>query len=168
MTESKNKNILINRIVSFVVGGVLVFAVMSFTVLRNANDNNEELTAALDSSRYEAGRLFADAEAQLDAGDFTAARESLETLFANQPGSEESEEGRLLLVALTAQEGAAEARWEEALPEIRTAWTAELAAELRSEADEVRAETEAGIETKVSEAWDEAETDVRAAFEDEA
>jgi predicted Zn-dependent protease len=166
--ETKNKNILVNRVVSFVIGGVLVFAVMSFTVVRTANDSNDALTSALDTSRYEAGRLFADAEVQLEAGNYDAARETLETLFANQPGSEESEVGRQLLVSLNEQEQAADARWEEALPEIRATWTAEMAARLRDEADEDRAEAEANIEAEVTEAWEEARADVRAAFEDQA
>jgi hypothetical protein len=115
--ESNQKNVLVNRIVSFLVGGVLVFAVMSFTVVRNARSENVGLTSALDSSRYEAGRLLADAEAELDAREYEAARASLEALFANQPGSEESVQGRLLLVTVNDRERNADARWEDALPE---------------------------------------------------
>jgi hypothetical protein len=166
--ETNQKNVLVNRIVSFLVGGVLVFVVMSFTVVRSARNDNVGLTLALDSSRYEAGRLLADAEAELDARDYEAARASLEALFANQPGSEESVQGRLLLVMVNDRERIADARWEEALPGIRESWSAEIAAELRADADKVRADTEAGIDAKVLEAWNRAEAEVRSAFEDEA
>jgi hypothetical protein len=166
--ESNQKNVLVNRIVSFLVGGVLVFAVMSFTVVRNARSENVGLTSALDSSRYEAGRLLADAEAELDAREYEAARASLEALFANQPGSEESVQGRLLLVTVNDRERNADARWEDALPGIRESWSAEMAAELRAEADTVHADTLSGIDAKVLEAWSRAEDEVRSAFEDEA
>lgn len=43
----------IDRALAFLAGGRLVFAVMSFTVVNNINTENEELSEALDTSRFE-------------------------------------------------------------------------------------------------------------------
>lgn len=99
MEKNERRTMFLNRMVSFLVGGLLVFAVMSFTVVSSANAENEELAAALDTSRFEAERLLEDAKAQLSNRDYAEAEASLTALFANQPGSDEATEGRALLSA---------------------------------------------------------------------
>lgn len=67
---ANQKNITLNRIVSFLAGGLLIFTIMSFSVVNKLKTQNTELAKALDTSIYEAGRLLADAKALFTAGDF--------------------------------------------------------------------------------------------------
>ena len=155
MEKNEKRTLIINRVVSFIAGGLLVFAVMSFTVVSSANAENEKLSEALDDSRFEAGRLLEDAKAQLSSGEYLEAEASLNALFANQPGSPEATEGRALLAQVEQQAAAAEEQWEEALPSIREEWSRALADELRAEFDEE-------LETTIERAWDRAREDIRA------
>ena len=138
-----------------------MFAIMSFTVVSTLKTENEELTKALDTSRYEAGRLLEDAKAQLEAGNYSEAKSTLETLFENQPGSEEAAEGRKLLVTVEDKEMAADKRWEAALPEIREEWFANMAERLRVESNEEREELEKNMNKIITEEWEKAKSKIR-------
>ncbi len=168
--EANNKKKMalnINRAVAFVAGGLLVFAVMSFTVVNNIATENEELSEALDTSRFEAGRLLEAAKAQLSSGDYAAAEASLTALSENQPGTAEAAEGKALLARVQEEASSTEQRWEAALPSIREEWTSTMAAELRADFDEVRAKFENELEENIQKAWDKARADVRAAWAEE-
>ncbi len=165
MSMNEKTRLTVNRVVAMLAGGLLVFAVMSFTVVNNANDRIDQLSQALDTSRFEAGRLLADAEEQLAAGNYAQASESLEMLFEHQPGSAEATEGRALLTTVTNAENEANARWEAALPEIRAQWTADYAADLRAESTAARAELEENMETIVSDEWAKVINDMRETWE---
>jgi hypothetical protein len=167
MAMNEQTRLTVNRIVSALAGGLLVLAIMSFTVVRNANNRNEALAAALDTSQYEAGRLLADAQVQYEAGDYSEAKASLTALFANQPGSAETTQGRDLLTAVETAERAANARWEEALPEVRAAWTDNLTAEMRAEAEEATAKMESTLEATVDAAWTKESDKVRQEWEEQ-
>lgn len=167
MEKNEKRTLIINRVVSFIAGGLLVFAVMSFTVVSSANAENEELSKALDTSRFEAGRLLDDAEAQLSSGEYEEAKASLTALFANQPGSPEATEGKALLARVEQEAAAADQRWEAALPSLREEWADAMALELRTKFDEDRAKFESELEATINEAWEKARTDVRAAWSDE-
>lgn len=165
MTLTENKKILLNRIVSFAIGGLLVFALMSFTVVNGAKAENARLSAALDTSQYEAGRLLEDAKAQFAAGDFTKAQDSLKNLFENQPGSDESIEGKILFASVVKSQTAVDKRWEEALPAIREEWSNVMSAELRAKSDAERAELESSMEKTIADAWEKAKPKVRTEWE---
>ncbi len=158
-------NLLVNRIISLLVGGLLVFAIMSFTVVKTANDENTKIATALEDSLYEAGRLLDDAKAQLENRDYTESKETLEKLFEYQPGSPEALEGKTLLTSIDTAEAIAEARWVEALPQIKEDWAQAMAADLRAKSDEERADMEEGLEKTITQAWDKAESKVRIEWE---
>jgi len=160
MEQNEKRTLIVNRLVSFIAGGLLVFAVMSFTVVKSANAKNEELSQALDTSRYEAGRLLDDAKAQLSAGDYQKAEASLRALFANQPGSSEATEGKTLLAKVEEEAAAADQRWEAALPSIREEWTQVMSTELR-------AKFERDLEATINKAWEQARTKVRDEWSDD-
>lgn len=166
MPNKENGKIYLNRIVSFLAGGLLVFAVMSIAVVGGVKKQNAQLTMELDASRYEAGKLFADAQAQLEAGDYVKAKESLTTLFAKHPGSDQSTEGKSLFAVIEKEEKAAELRWESVLPGIRKKWSDARAAELRLEADTVRSQLEKGLSDKISQEWENAKGKVRQEWEE--
>lgn len=165
MTNKNNGRIYLNRFVSFVAGGLLVFAVMSFTVVSGAKKQNTQLTMELDASKYEAGRLFADSQAHLEAGDYSKAKESLTTLFEKHPGSDQSGEGKSLFAVIEKEEKAADARWESVLPGLRKKWSAARVAELRLEAETARTQLEKGLNEKVSQEWENAKSKVRQEYE---
>jgi hypothetical protein len=165
MTKEENRKLIINRVVSFLAGGLLVFAVMSFTVVSSANKMNEELSRSLDTSQFEAGRLLADAKAQLESKNYEEAKTSLNKLFVNQPGSAEAVEGKTLLVTVEAAEKASDMKWEAAMPGIQKKWTGEMVAELRAESDKKRAELEKDMTDTTSQAWEKAKDKVRDEWE---
>ncbi|MDA3941407.1 MAG: DUF2031 domain-containing protein [Spirochaetia bacterium] len=158
---SNQKNITLNRIVAFLVGGLLVFAVMSFTVVSKAKTQNAELKQSLDISRFEASRLLADAKAQFTVGDFKEAKLSLTTLFNNQPGSTEAEEGRILVTEIDMAEKTINEKWETALPGVQAEWNNARALELRAEWDSDRVKLENEIESKIDQAWEKEKDEIR-------
>jgi hypothetical protein len=167
MTKTETMKLYAGRIGLFLAGGLLVFAVMSFTVVNSANKQNEQLTETLDTSRYEAGRLLADAEAQFENKNYIKAKESLNALFANQPGSEEAVKGEALMLTIQKAEKASNANWEAAKPAIKQEWGEDLAAEILAEADAERAKLEENMDATINEEWEEAEEKVRENWEKE-
>ena len=168
MTKKETMKRYAGRLGFFLAGGLLVFAVMSFTVVNTAQKQNEQLTETLDTSRYEAGRLLADAKAQYEASDYIEAKESLTALFANQPGSQEAVEGKKLMAIVENAEQAANAKWEAAMPGIKQEWGDALAAEIRAEADAERAKLEANMDETINKEWDKVKDKVRENWEKES
>lgn len=166
--EAKEKRGLIVRcVLFFLLGGLLVFAIMSFSVVNNLKAENADLVEALDISRYEADRLLEDAKAQHASGDYSKAKSTLKTLFENQPGSEEAAEGRELLLTIEDEEIAANKSWEAALPEIREEWFNSMAESLRAESDEERADLEKNLNKIITKEWEDAKSKVRKEWENE-
>lgn len=158
-------NLLVNRIIALLIGGLLVFAIMSLTVIKTGKKENTELSLALDESRYEAGRLLADAKAQLENKDYIASKATLEKLFINQPGSPEAVEGKALFTSINTAEAVAKARWEAALPQVKEDWSQAMAAELRAQSAKEVAEMEADLDKTIEKAWDKAKAEVRTTWE---
>ena len=158
---SNQKTIILNRAAAFLAGGLLVFAIMSFTVVSTVKKQNTELEKTLDISRYEAGRLLSDAREQFTAGDFEGAKLSLNNLFDNQPGSKEAAEGKILLPEIETKEKAVNAMWETALPGVKSEWRKSKALELRAEWDADRVKLEKTIESKIDLAWEKAKYGIR-------
>lgn len=165
MTKKETMKLYAGRTGLFLAGGLLVFAVMSFTVVNAANKQNEQLTKTLDISRYEASRLLADAEAQFENRNYIKAKESLDALFTNQPGSEEAVKGKALMVSVEKAEKASNLKWEAAMPGIKQEWGDTLAAEIRSKADAERAKLESSLEETINKEWDKAKDKIREDWE---
>ncbi|AEV30679.1 hypothetical protein SpiGrapes_2929 [Sphaerochaeta pleomorpha str. Grapes] len=159
-------NLLVNRIIALLIGGLLVFLIMTVTVVQTGKKENAKMAIALDASRYDAGRLLADAKAQLESKEYAASKETLEKLFIFQPGSPEAVEGKTLLTSVDTAEAAATARWEAALPQVKKDWTETLVAELRAKSDKEREELEASLEKTITQAWAKAESKVRTTWEE--
>ncbi len=160
-------NLLVNRIIALLVGGLLVFTIMTFTVVQSAKKENKAIAIALDESRYDAGRLLGDAKAQADNKDYVASIATLEELFTNQPGSPEAAEGKILLLSINSAKETAQVKWEAALPLIKEEWFKEMATEIRAKSEKERIEMEAGLEKTITQAWDKAKSKVRLDWEKE-
>ncbi|MFO7848995.1 MAG: hypothetical protein R6V67_03445 [Spirochaetia bacterium] len=158
MTKISKLKIYAGRVGLFLGGGLLVFAIMSFSVVNKLNDQNEELTEALDTSQYEAERLLDDAKAQLENKDYDKARESLTKLFENQPGSDEAVEGKSLMLTINNTEETADEKWEDVMPGIKEQWGQALAAEMRTKLEE-------NMDKTIDKEWEKVKPKVRNEWE---
>jgi hypothetical protein len=165
MDKQENRNLLLNRVMAFIAGGLLVFAVMSFTVVSNAKKENQALASTLDLSRFEAGRLLADAKAQYAARDYAKAKESLNTLFVHQPGSTEALAGKKVLSEIEVAEATANRKWDAALAAVQTKWILNRASSLRAQWDKDRSQLEAGLTDKINQEWESEKAKVRMDWE---
>lgn len=130
MGKKEKRTLIMNRVVSFLAGGLIVFAVMSFTVVNSANAENAELSKALDTSQFEAGRLLDDAKAQLSTGDYTEAEASLTALLARVEQESVAAELRAEFDEDRAKfeselEATINEAWEKALSDVRVEWSQE-------------------------------------------
>ena len=64
MIQNEKLRIGVNRVMSFLIGGLLVYAVISMTVVSNIKQENVQLAEELDELKFEPSRLLAEAEAQ--------------------------------------------------------------------------------------------------------
>lgn len=165
MKMTDHTRLIVNRTVAFLAGMLLMFAIMSFTVVSTAKTQNADLTRTLDTSRYEAGRLLSDAKAQLAARDYAKARTSLTKLFDNQPGSAEAEEGKKLLTLVEAAEKSSEARWQAEMAGVQKKWADNMTSELRAKSDLARAEMEKDLKSTIDREWEKAKSRVREDWE---
>jgi hypothetical protein len=147
-----------NTVIAFVVGALLVYAVMSVSVVGGAKAKIADLQQKLDASLYEAGRLLGDAKAQVGAKEFSKAKETLDTLFAKQAGSAEAAEGRKLYDSIAASETKANDKWAVAVVGIRQKWANATVAELRAKSEKDMSDT-------VAQEWDKVKDQMRIDWE---
>lgn len=165
MSNGDDKMIMLKRIATFLAGALLTFAVMNFTVVAKEKAQNEALTAELDASRYQAGRLLSDAKAQLESGEYERARSSLALLMDKHPGSAESSAGKKLLAEISDANTASDAKWAAALQGLKLKWTAERVAAIRAESEAARVLMENGLGDKIALEWETTKDAVRKEWE---
>ena len=161
MIQNEKLRIAVNRIVSFVLGGLLVLVVMNMTVVSSVKAQNAQLAKALDASQYEPGRLLADAKAQLASRDFAKAKETLTVLLEKRPGSTEATEAKKLYTDADAAISKDNARWEAAVVGIRERWAKDMTAQLRGQSEKARLEMEKGLNDTLSKEWEKMKDQVR-------
>ncbi len=161
MIQNEKLRIAVNRIVSFLIGGLLVLVVMNMTVVSNVKGQNAQLAKALDDSRYEPGRLLADAKAQFANREFDKAKQTLTTLFEKRPGSSEATEGKKLYADAEAAITNDNAKWEAAVAGIRERWAKDMAAQLRGQSEKARLEMEKGLNDTLNKEWEKMKDQVR-------
>jgi predicted Zn-dependent protease len=163
MTE--RGKIWVNRLLAFVAGGLLVFAIMSLAVVTPVRNEKAALAKQLDEVQNGAARLLAEAKVLAESKSYDNALETLNTLFEKQPGSSEVVEGRKLYTEIEISVKAKEQKWEAAVGAIRAAWEKARAAELlaKAEQDKQLAETSMA-ETLITE-WEKAKDQIRQDWE---
>jgi hypothetical protein len=132
MKDEKSR-LTLNRIVAFVAGGLLVFLVMSATVVSVSNKQVADLKQQLDASVYEPGKLMAEAKAEVLAKDYKKAGETLNALFEKHPGSNEAVQGKILYDSAMAAEKKANDKWDVAVVGIRNKWASQEGLRLRTQ-----------------------------------
>ncbi|HUZ17314.1 MAG TPA: hypothetical protein VMV68_02930 [Spirochaetia bacterium] len=151
----------VNRLVSFVVGGLLVYIAITASVVSNLKAKNTELTNALNSSQYEPGRLLADAKAQIASREYAKAKVTLMDLLEKRPGAPEAVEGKALYQTADAAIANANAKWDAAAAGVKAHWEQALTAQLRGASEKTRLEMENGLSDTLNKEWEKSKDQVR-------
>jgi len=165
MTKNQGGRIWINRFLSFVAGGLIVFVIMSLAVVSPVKSDKEELAKELDEVQYGAARLLAEAKALAESESYDRALGTLDTLFEKQPGSSEMVEGRKLYAEIEVAVQAREQKWEDAVGPIRAAWEKAMAAELLAKAEQEKQLVETNMAETLIREWGKVEDQIRQDWE---
>jgi hypothetical protein len=103
--------IWVNRLLAFVAGGLLVFAIISLAVVTPVRNEKAALAKQLDEVQNGAARLLSEAKGLAESKSYDNALKTLNTLFEKQPGSSEVVEGRKLYTAIEISVKAKEQKW---------------------------------------------------------
>ena len=165
MTKEQDGRIWINRILAFVAGGVIVFAIMGLAVVAPVRSEKEALAKELDDVQNGAARLLAEAKALVESKSYDNALKTLSTLFEKRPGSSEEVEGRKLYVEIEIAVQAGDQEWESAVGAIHAAWEKAMAAELLAKAERDRQLVETGMAETLAREWEKAKDQIRRDWE---
>ena len=161
MIKNEKTRIWVNRVFSFLVGALLIYAVMSLSVVQNVKEENEKLKKEL----YDPGRLLSNAKGFFENRDYTEAKKTLETLFEKHPGASEMVEGKQLYADIEAEQNALDKKWEAAVGGIREEWATTMAAQLRAEFEKDRETLEKNMNDVLNTEWDKMKDRIRTEWE---
>jgi hypothetical protein len=166
MIKNEKTKIWINRVFAFVVGGLLLFLIMNFSVA-------EKLRKELDESKYAAGRLLNAAKTNIGNKNYSRAKESLDMLAEKHPGSNEAVEGYKLYNVIENAEQAdqvmqaeSDFKWNEAVEGVRMEWERKTAGEMRDKIAKERDQLEKDMSKILSEEWEKNENNIRKEWEE--
>ncbi len=163
MIKNEKARIWVNRIFSFLLGALLIYAVMSLSVVKNVKQENEGLKKEL----YDSGRLLTDAKGFYANQNYGEAMKTLDTLLEKHPGAAEVAEGKQLYAEVEAEQNALNAKWETAVGAIREEWATTMAAQLRAEFEKDRETLEKNMNDVLSSEWDKMKDKIREEWEKE-
>ena len=165
MGKNGKSKIWINRIVSLIIAGGLMFLVMNFYVA-------EKIREELDECRYEATLLLNDAKASFENKDFDKAKETLNTLFIKHPDSNETAEGKKVYTEIEdaiKNQGELDNVWESAVGGIREEWAKTMAVQLREQliekAGKEKEELESDMNDILNREWEKVKEEIREEWE---
>ena len=165
MIENEKTRIWVNRVVTFIIAGGLMFLIMNYVVAGN-------IRKELDECKYEATVLLNDAKAFFENNDYDKSKETLDTLFEKHPGSNEAIEGKKLYAEIeTAVQKEQElqkeldTKWEAAVGGIREEWAKTMAAQMRSEFEKTREQLEKDMDEVLNKEWEKMKGEIREEWE---
>jgi hypothetical protein len=161
VTKNGAGRVWINRVFAFLVGAVLIYAVMSLSVVKNVKAENAELKKEL----YEPSRLLTSAKELFENTNYSEAKRTLDTLFEKHPGASEMAEGKQLFAEIEAEQNALDKKWEEAVGAIREEWATTMAAQLRAEFEKERETLEKNMDDVLDTEWDKMKDRIREEWE---
>lgn len=161
MIPNEKVRIAVNRIMSFLIGGLLVYVVMNMTVVSTVKGQSAQLAKELDDSKFGSARLLADAKAQFANQEFDKVKQTLTALFEKRPGASEATEGKKLYADAEAALAKDNARWEAAVAGVRERWARDMTAQLRGQSEKVRLEMEKGLSDTLTKEWEKMKDQVR-------
>lgn len=163
MIQNEKVRIWVNRVFAFLVGALLIYAVMSLSVVQNVKEENEKLKKEL----YDPGKLLTSAKELFGNRNYGEAKKTLESLFEKHPGASEMVEGKQLYADLEAEQNALDKKWEAAAGAIREEWAIMMAAQLRAEFEKDRETLEKNMNDVLNTEWDKMKNKIREEWEGE-
>ena len=161
MIKNGKGRIWVNRIFAFLVGALLIYAVMSLSIVKNVKAENE----ALQKELYDASRLLTNAKGFYENKNYGDAMKTLETLFEKHPGSSEMVEGKPLYAEIEGERNALDRKWEAAVGAIREEWAITMAAQLRAKFDKDKETLEKNMDDVLNTEWDKMKDKIREEWE---
>ena len=161
MIKNEKTRVWVNRVFAFIIGALLIYAVMSFSIVKNVKEENEVLKKEL----YDPGRLLTSAKELFENSNYGEAKKTLDTLFEEHPGAPEMAEGKQLYAEIEAAQNALDKKWEAAVGALREEWAATMAAELRAEFEKDRETLEKNMDDVLNTEWDKMKDSIRDEWE---
>jgi hypothetical protein len=161
MIQNVKARIWVNRVLAFLLGALLIYAVMSLSIVKNVKEENEALKTEL----YDASRLLTNAKGFFENGNYSEAKKTLDTLFEKHPGATEMVEGKQLYDQIEAEKNALDKKWEAAAGAIREEWAIKMAAQLRAEFEKDREKLEKNMDDVLNTEWDKMKDKIREEWE---
>jgi len=165
MSKSDGASVWGSRAIGFLVGGVLVLAIMGFGWVSPLKGEIATLTTRLDELENGAARLLGEAKVLVGNGSYESAQRALATLFEKQPGSNEAAEGRKLYAEIETAMQQKNQKWEAASVAVRTAWEKKAAAELRAKSEMDRQLMETNMVETLKSEWEKSKDKIRQEWE---
>ena len=150
MSENGKGRVWVNRVVAFLGGALLLYAVMSLSVVKNVKDENKVLKVEL----YDAARLLTSAKGSYENINYSDAKATLDTLFEKHPSAIETVEGKRLYAEIEAEQNALDAKWESAMGAIREEWATTMATQMRAEFEKDREAMENNMTDVLNTEWE--------------
>ena len=161
MIENQTARVWVNRVLAFLLGALLIYAVMSLSVVQKVREENAELKKEL----YDPGRLLTSAKELFKNRNYGQAKKTLDTLFEKHPGATEMAEGKQLYDEIEAEQNALDKKWEAAAGAIREEWATKMAAQLRAEFEKDREKLEKNMDDVLNTEWDKMKDKIREEWE---
>jgi len=158
MIKNEKARIWVNRIVSLVIAGGLMFLVMNYGV-------TDKIRKELDECKYEAAGLLNEAKAYFEDKDYYRAKETLDTLFEKRPGSNEAVEGKKLYTQMETEQKELDTKWDTAVGRIREEWAKTMAAQLREEFRMEGEQLEKNMDDLLNSEWEKMKDEIREEWE---
>jgi len=165
MSEDKKSKIWLNRIVSLIIAGGLMFLVMNFYVA-------DKIRKELDECKYEATGLLNDAKASFAKKDYDKAKETLNTLLIKHPDSNETAEGKKVYAEIedaVKNQEELNTKWEAAVGDIREEWAKTMVVQLREQLKEKaiteKEELEKNMDDMLNSEWEKVQEEIREEWE---
>ena len=165
MIKNEKARMWVNRIVSLIIAGGLMFLVMNFYVAG-------KIRKELDECKYEATGLLNDAKASFENKDYDKAKETLNTLFIKHPDSNETAEGKKVYAEIedaVKNQEELDKKWEAAVGGIREKWAKTMVVQLREQLKEKaiteKDELEKNMDDMLNSEWDKVKEEIREEWE---
>lgn len=167
MIKNEKARIWVNRIVSLIIAGGLMFLIMNYGV-------TEKIRKELDECKYEATGLLNEAKASFENKDYDKAKETLNTLFIKHPDSNETAEGKMVYGEIEdaiKNQKELDTIWEATVGGIREEWAKTMAVQLREqlieEAGKEKEELERDMNDILNREWQKVKEEIREEWEKE-
>ena len=165
MIKNEKARMWVNRIVSLIIAGGLMFLVMNFYVAG-------KIRKELDECKYEATGLLNDAKASFENKDYDKAKETLNTLFIKHPDSNETAEGKKVYAEIedaVKNQEELDKKWEAAVGGIREKWAKTMVVQLREQLKEKaiteKEELEKNMDDMLNSEWEKVKEEIREEWE---